>query len=749
MVAYSALLCLSYSASINAQDFDPLSQATGNLITGTWTGAPGSTVGPGGLSGGSTPVYNTNTGTLQFGYTQRTVSQSIAINQALANAGTGVQVNGFQYGWNYFNQDMNRGTLTGNISLTSNTGAVLQSYTYSMPQTTGGWTNMSGAQNFVTPYALNAVGNLNVSFTGKDDRFWAGYYGPLVKDIDVRLRYGVDPCATNPAYSPNCAGFSSVVTSPNLVPYPDAYAVFGGGVSNSFAINKAFETAGVGLQIHGFKWGYVANANGPYCAFQFIVCWDERNPSVTTNVNITSNTGASLYNVTRTYQNSYNTTNYQYLFPSSQQLGNLGSFNFTATANDQAYVGQMWSRALYTPDQCMRDPLSSINCPGYWKAFAAQSANTTTTTTTSTTTATADTSTPITADVVQPTTSSPTTSSTTTVTTGPTPTTTATADTAQPATTSSSTSSSTSSAPTTATATAPTTTVTPTATNPQPKVGEVATAGSQSSSSKNTMSTGQLLSIVSSEQSKVSKLEMATAQAAVEQAKSDAAKVTNEAQQVAATQQAQTLSNAQAVVASVTPTGQTSSQSNSNLQASSGFGINLFSAQGTGVGVNLLRGPDLYSLTSSSQSMNYGQPTVQSSTPIALAMMRREQETSKAFEQNSAFEQKQSLSATNPLATMMTPPMLAPPPPAPTGPSVNAKTKDNDAAGGVNLASIAKQPQGFELYMSGLQDRPFYAPKEIYKGQKVVDNARAQRSLSGASDRLHQEMVDQQYKIGN
>jgi hypothetical protein len=43
-----------------------------------------------------------------------------------------------------------------------------------------------------------------------------------------------------------------------------------------------------------------------------------------------------------------------------------------------------------------------------------------------------------------------------------------------------------------------------------------------------------------------------------------------------------------------------------------------------------------------------------------------------------------------------------------------------------------------------LKDADFYAPKDIYGNQKTVDNARALRQLS--SDRLHQEMIDQQYK---
>ena len=51
--------------------------------------------------------------------------------------------------------------------------------------------------------------------------------------------------------------------------------------------------------------------------------------------------------------------------------------------------------------------------------------------------------------------------------------------------------------------------------------------------------------------------------------------------------------------------------------------------------------------------------------------------------------------------------------------------------------------------MNGIPDGTFYAPKEIYRNQKVIDNVRAQRAFSGASDRLHQQMVEQQYNKGN
>lgn len=196
----AVLMLLAFSSFAQNTTLDP---ATGNLVYTTvnpapqgadphsWSGFGTTTINGGGLSGGHVPAYNTTTGTFMFGYNQGTVAYTTAVNQALAIAGTGIQVRGLRYSWEYFNQDMSRGTLTGNISLTSNTGQTLQNYTYNMPQTTTGWTRMSGTENFSTMYAPSSLGNLNVSFTGKDDRWWAGYYGPQIRDIGVNLLFSV------------------------------------------------------------------------------------------------------------------------------------------------------------------------------------------------------------------------------------------------------------------------------------------------------------------------------------------------------------------------------------------------------------------------------------------------------------------------------------------------------------------------------------------------------------------------------
>jgi hypothetical protein len=76
--------------------------------------------------------------------------------------------------------------------------------------------------------------------------------------------------------------------------------------------------------------------------------------------------------------------------------------------------------------------------------------------------------------------------------------------------------------------------------------------------------------------------------------------------------------------------------------------------------------------------------------------------------------------------------------------SVKKNVANNELAGNVSIESIAKQPANYAQYFVMMPDVAFYAPKEIYRNQKTVDNVRALRQMS--SDRLHQQMVDQQYK---
>jgi hypothetical protein len=76
--------------------------------------------------------------------------------------------------------------------------------------------------------------------------------------------------------------------------------------------------------------------------------------------------------------------------------------------------------------------------------------------------------------------------------------------------------------------------------------------------------------------------------------------------------------------------------------------------------------------------------------------------------------------------------------------AVNKNVQPNELAGRVDIASMATQPQGYQAYAVAMPDASFYAPREIYRNQVNVDNVRLLRGL--ASDKLHQELVNLQYK---
>ena len=77
----------------------------------------------------------------------------------------------------------------------------------------------------------------------------------------------------------------------------------------------------------------------------------------------------------------------------------------------------------------------------------------------------------------------------------------------------------------------------------------------------------------------------------------------------------------------------------------------------------------------------------------------------------------------------------------------NAATiEQQQAAQELVIGAMGSVP-GFSAYQNAvIPDGRLYRSEQVYRDQRTVDNARALRQLNSASDRLHQSLVDQQYK---
>jgi hypothetical protein len=370
----------------------------------------------GGASGGNTPAYNPGTGNIIFGYTQATVSQSIAINTALANAGLGIQLSGYKYSWQLHNDltngGGNRGTLTGNVSLTGATGNVLESFSYDYNQNIPVMASFTGTQFFNNRYTTSQASNLTVSFTGKDQNWWAGYYGPRVHVDDVSLLYTIDPCKLNPAYSPTCAGFSGVVNTNNLLDSTKG----GLSLNQAFAINTALSSAGIGATIHGFNYGFnwrvgqgfsgctATNQDGSCSWYMNIPAYANATVSLTNSSNQTIQSKSYSF----TGDSTSGSVSDKYLLPSSMNQSLLGTGRILGSASGtNSSIEGAWATIIYTADPCLANPLYSPDCKGYALAIANQLAPPTATSTittkdgTQTTTIDATTGVPVT-DPTQP-----------------------------------------------------------------------------------------------------------------------------------------------------------------------------------------------------------------------------------------------------------------------------------------------------------------------------------------------------------
>jgi hypothetical protein len=320
---------------------NPWQGPAGSTSPGTWQGFVVTESTGGGVSGGNQPGYNVSTGTFMFGYTQSTIAYNYALSQALKNSG--MSWLGYNYAWEYYNQDLARGTLSANLAFNSTNGTVLHNKNWTLGATTEGWTAMSGTETFTNPLATANINSFTLSFAGKDDRFWAGFYGPMVRNPSVSVLYTFDQCVTNPLSSPDCAGYQQALLDQQCTANP-LYNSACPGYAAAYQTQQCTVNPLYSPECPGYQTAYF-------------------------NQQCTAN---PLYATTCPgYATAYKT----------QQCSLNPLYATDCTGYADAYKTQQCSlNSLYSPDcsgyatayktqQCTANPLYATDCPGYEQAY--------------------------------------------------------------------------------------------------------------------------------------------------------------------------------------------------------------------------------------------------------------------------------------------------------------------------------------------------------------------------------------------
>lgn len=162
---------------------------------------------------GPKPYFNN--GSFNFSYGVTDVYQLASIANALPNSGTGLRVNGYNFGFTAKNGNGWDGagldTLSAYVQFYDNKGTQVVKDDYNLNYLFD-WSQFYFSKNFDTPYLSNELSTVRYGFVGGDtSNFWAGPYGPEITNISFSLKYSVDPCYINPLSSATCPGFNDAL----------------------------------------------------------------------------------------------------------------------------------------------------------------------------------------------------------------------------------------------------------------------------------------------------------------------------------------------------------------------------------------------------------------------------------------------------------------------------------------------------------------------------------------------------------
>lgn len=585
--------------------------------------------GPGGpVYCGPNPYFNN--GSINFSYGTTDLNQVVNIANALPNTGTGLKVNGFNFGftakngngWDNGMQDY----LAAYVKFYDPSGKTVASYDYSnQTNQKYNWTTFNFSETFATPYTTKDVSAAQYGFVGRDNNFWAGPYGPEIINVNFSLKYSVDPCVKDPLSSPTCSGFidalnkttgttsttaAATATTTNTLPTVTATAE---APATTTTIVSGPPPAAVSADLLA----KVVENNKTATAASVA--------SITAATNLNDKSSVAAFALSVIAKNAASDR--------AIQDRAVGDALATATAAATAAVEQSQSIAL-------SQSLASANASARLAGAAISS-------------------------------SAP----------GP---------------------------GVNTAASAPAAGVNNAVTGPAAGSNLVTGAVSAANNGSTLPQSGNNTNL-----SQGSLPLLAPAAAPV----------------VESTAAAQTTA----------PAVQTVTGQNNNPAPAPVAAVVSFELLPPAPAVQITDTNPAQGLTVAITTTAFAPaPVFMAPAPVAETPKLSNTELGRSVDMSSPTDFVAGyLNTKHNLNEMQT---------TVNAPAVNSKAQDNDAAGSVTIAAIAKMPPGYDLYTTlSIKDVPFYKSEEVYRGQKTVDNVRLLRGLTGASDRVHQEMVDSQY----
>jgi hypothetical protein len=223
------------------------------------------------------------------------------------------------------------------------------------------WQTLAQTVTFAGAKPLAQAGSVNFEIIGSDAGGWACLngecYGPQVKNAYIRANYSVDPCILNPAFNPSCSGFQNILQGSKS---PAFYY--------SYNIAQSLPHIGGGVILHGYDYGFNWYNYGA-CYNTFIAwCTDWRTDGGgNINFRISDKNNTTMLQQQWYVSGNNNAGSYsnRYLFTESRNSLDMGSVQWWASDvwNHFGWVG--WTRPIWTPDPCYTNGLYSPNCSNF------------------------------------------------------------------------------------------------------------------------------------------------------------------------------------------------------------------------------------------------------------------------------------------------------------------------------------------------------------------------------------------------